>query len=334
MTKRTPEEAIWAETQATLRPQMTKATYEAIIEGTVLLSSANEVYKICTPTTMSKEWLENRLKSMVVRALVSVMGQPIVGVEFEVANKSVATVCQEIDPLVPSPGNVFKTLPSETQPDESAITASACATFARAVDFPSLWFEKGRSAGYTRVPDYAFQFWMLYLNNIKPKTFDLWFRIISDDKRNVNEPHFTYWTPVKQYSLKALGRAVGTLSTITVTGGPRSCWFNEQAKKLTGHPLLECCSKYQPVKWHQTEHGTVCCQHWQTGLLEVLYQEGLIAIEIIKPPPASHGHTKRGCRLGRIFPSSRPIRLASSVKLINSAMRNGSSDMDTCKELI
>jgi hypothetical protein len=153
------------------------------------------------------------------------------------------------------------------------------------VNFQSLWFEKGRSAGYTRVPDYAFQFWMLYLNNIKPKTFDLWFRIISDDKRNVAQPHFTHWTPVKQYSLKALGRAVGTQSTITVTGGPRSCWFNEQAKKLTGQPLPACCGKYQPARWHETENGTWHCRHWQTGLLEVFYQEGLIAIEIIKPPP-------------------------------------------------
>jgi hypothetical protein len=74
-------EAIWAETQSMLRPQMTRATYDTIIQGTMLLGRENGNYIVGVQTDMAKEWLENRLRDIVRRALSSVIGVSV-NVEF------------------------------------------------------------------------------------------------------------------------------------------------------------------------------------------------------------------------------------------------------------
>jgi hypothetical protein len=81
-------EAIWAETQSVLRPQMTRATYDTIIQGTMLLGRENGNYVVGVQTEMAKEWLENRLRDIVRRALSSVIGVTV-NVEFRLidANK-------------------------------------------------------------------------------------------------------------------------------------------------------------------------------------------------------------------------------------------------------
>lgn len=81
-------EAIWAETQSVLRPQMTRATYDTIIQGTMLLGRENGNYVVGVQTEMAKEWLENRLRDVVRRALSSVIGVTV-NVEFRLidANK-------------------------------------------------------------------------------------------------------------------------------------------------------------------------------------------------------------------------------------------------------
>ncbi len=78
-------EAIWAETQSVLRPQMTRATYDTIIQGTTLLGRENGNYIVGVQTEMAKEWLENRLRDIVRRALSSVIGVTI-NVEFRLIN--------------------------------------------------------------------------------------------------------------------------------------------------------------------------------------------------------------------------------------------------------
>ena len=67
-------DAIWAETQLMLRRQMTQATYDAIIQGTVLLNQDDNKYVIGVHNEMAKEWLENRLHDIVRRTLSSVVG--------------------------------------------------------------------------------------------------------------------------------------------------------------------------------------------------------------------------------------------------------------------
>lgn len=78
-------EAIWAETQSVLRPQMTRATYDAIIQGTRLMGREDGTYIVGVQTEMAKEWLENRLRDIVRRALSSVVGVTV-NVEFELTH--------------------------------------------------------------------------------------------------------------------------------------------------------------------------------------------------------------------------------------------------------
>jgi hypothetical protein len=70
-------EALWAETQLTLRRQMTQATYDAIIQRTVLVGHDDNHYVIGVRTEMAKEWLENRLYDIVQRTLSSVVGSSV-----------------------------------------------------------------------------------------------------------------------------------------------------------------------------------------------------------------------------------------------------------------
>ncbi|MCB0191251.1 MAG: hypothetical protein KDJ65_04850 [Anaerolineae bacterium] len=75
------DEAIWSETQLMLRRQMTQATYDTIIQGTRLISQSRDSYIVGVHSDMAKEWLENRLRDIVQRALSGVVGQPT-NIEF------------------------------------------------------------------------------------------------------------------------------------------------------------------------------------------------------------------------------------------------------------
>ena len=78
------DEAIWSETQTVLRRQMTQATYDAIIQGTKLLKRDNGVYIVGVQSEMAHEWLENRWRNVVQRALSSVVGAAV-KIEFQLA---------------------------------------------------------------------------------------------------------------------------------------------------------------------------------------------------------------------------------------------------------
>ena len=72
------ETTIWTETQAALRRQMTRATYDAIVAQTELLARGeNGVCVIGVKSEMAKEWLENRLHDTVKRTLSNVLGAQV-----------------------------------------------------------------------------------------------------------------------------------------------------------------------------------------------------------------------------------------------------------------
>ncbi|MBN1995813.1 MAG: hypothetical protein JW953_24215 [Anaerolineae bacterium] len=80
------DEAIWSETQSMLRRQMTQATYNAVIQGTELVGHEKGVYIIGVQTEMAKEWLDNRLRDIVQRALSSVVGKQV-QIEFKLVTR-------------------------------------------------------------------------------------------------------------------------------------------------------------------------------------------------------------------------------------------------------
>lgn len=75
-------EAVWSETLNVLRGQMTKSMFNSVMQGTELVGVENGVYTVRTGSAMAREWLDNRLKSVVLRALNSVVGA-VEDVRFE-----------------------------------------------------------------------------------------------------------------------------------------------------------------------------------------------------------------------------------------------------------
>ena len=74
----TPEESLWAETQLTLRRQMTQATYETIISPTRLVRVEGEVWTLTAPS-VAAAWLSNRpqLQRIARQAAAFVAGHPV-----------------------------------------------------------------------------------------------------------------------------------------------------------------------------------------------------------------------------------------------------------------
>ncbi len=67
-------EAVWSETLNVLRGQMTKSMFNSVMQGTQLMGVEDGVYTVKTGSAMAREWLDNRLKNVVLRALNSVVG--------------------------------------------------------------------------------------------------------------------------------------------------------------------------------------------------------------------------------------------------------------------
>jgi chromosomal replication initiation ATPase DnaA len=68
------EEAIWSETLSKLQGQMTKGAFDSVMQKTNLVSIEDDIYIVQVAAPSAKEWLENRWRAVVERALSSVIG--------------------------------------------------------------------------------------------------------------------------------------------------------------------------------------------------------------------------------------------------------------------
>jgi len=75
------EDIIWSETLSILQGQMTKAMFNSVMQGTQLTSAQKGPYIVQVANDMTKDWLDNRLRNVVERALSSVIGHSV-RVEF------------------------------------------------------------------------------------------------------------------------------------------------------------------------------------------------------------------------------------------------------------
>lgn len=248
---------IWAGTLDLLRGQMTKAMYNDVFPGSRLIAR-DEEYTIELQTKLAVDWAENRLRPVVERAIALVAGTEM-KLEFVVA--------QPVQPPL---------LPEEK-------TSIAGPTRLAELDYRKIWFGEGTATGYTRHSNYTAKFWGSYLG----RAYSLWSLLLTDNRQNK-----VSWTRDKKYRYKYLSRALGT-SPATISGGLRPCACYEKAR-LQGKPLTQCCGRYTRVKWeHQTAGGTCQCLHWNRGLLEILYDEGLLAVELREAPDRPNSHVLR-----------------------------------------
>ncbi len=75
------EDIIWSEALSLLQGQMTRAMFNSVMQGTHLDGTQNGIYVVQVANDMTKDWLDNRLRNVVERALSSVVGHSV-RVEF------------------------------------------------------------------------------------------------------------------------------------------------------------------------------------------------------------------------------------------------------------
>jgi hypothetical protein len=71
------ERNIWQAALGELRLQMTKATFDAWVRNTRLLSCQDDIFVIGAQNEFARDWLENRLLTIVERTLVGIVGHPV-----------------------------------------------------------------------------------------------------------------------------------------------------------------------------------------------------------------------------------------------------------------
>ena len=246
---------IWATTLDLLRGQMTKAMYDRIFPGSSLITE-NGGYTIELQSDLAVDWAENRLRPIIERALADVTGQREMAPAFVTASRQPAQA----------------PLPEAPAPAPSAQPLAE-------LNYRDLWFGQG-TTGYSQRPHYAEKFWQAYLG----RAYSLWSLLLADNRQNR-----TIWTKPKKYRYKYLARALGC-GPATISGGRRPCFCYENAR-LRGQPLTECCGRYHPVEFgHLTGEGVTQCLHWNRGLIEILYGEGLLAVELQKSPNQPNSH--------------------------------------------
>lgn len=75
-TEQTPEKT-WKTTLGELELQMTKATYNSWLKDARLVEVQDDCYVIAVRTESALDWVENRLRDTILRALSSVAGRPV-----------------------------------------------------------------------------------------------------------------------------------------------------------------------------------------------------------------------------------------------------------------
>ncbi|HEX9114667.1 MAG TPA: chromosomal replication initiator protein DnaA [Anaerolineae bacterium] len=72
----TPKEA-WEIARSQLRLQMTKGTYDTWVRDTVCLASEDNAFVIGCPNAYARDWLSMRLRPMIKRTLISIVGHAV-----------------------------------------------------------------------------------------------------------------------------------------------------------------------------------------------------------------------------------------------------------------
>jgi len=70
-----PNERLWTEVLGQLYHQMTRATFDTLLKTTQLAARDGLRFTVATKTPFAVEWLENRLASLIKRAIAAVTGE-------------------------------------------------------------------------------------------------------------------------------------------------------------------------------------------------------------------------------------------------------------------
>jgi hypothetical protein len=252
----TQQTDVWAETLTIIGRQVTRSTFDFAIRGSELVGLGNGTYRVLAPSVLAKEWQENRLKSKIARSLASVLDCPV-------------------DQLELSFGVV------EPKAGLSAAVSTPPVNFLADIDYQEAW----TNSGFLKLPHYVNIFWRPFLG----RAFDL--LIYLQGHPISREQAQQGWMPVKRYRLRELARALA-MGVNTVRGGLENCYQLRLSIKEE-KPFTECCGRFGRHCW-QVEPGKLPdCYHWRKGALEVLFEEGWVAVQETKAPGRARAHELR-----------------------------------------
>jgi hypothetical protein len=254
----TNPDAVWSAALGQLQTQMTQATFDSWVKETRVISFDNGIWFIAAKSTYAKDWLENRLYTTIERVVQSIVGYQV-ELKFVIEDNGHDSLpTQDIQPS-----------PEKISPDLEIASK----------DYFAAFFGKG-GAGYSLISHYASYFWQPYLE----QAYLLWKRLDSDHhiptaNRNVKEIN-NRWSPPGRFYYRKMARMIGKDHPRCIKGGEVECWQSLSARR-NGEPLAACCGNpaFQPVKVSLGKDELPRCLHWQTGLLEVLYKEKLVAVQ-------------------------------------------------------
>jgi hypothetical protein len=270
---------IWSQALAALQLRMPRGAFDNNLRDTVVASSDPPAWTIAARSEESREFLTGRLKGMIEAALA-----PLVGYEPELSFVVAARPGRPELAIQPEMASRSRAAGNGEANGHAGYSDTAGDDFLFGLNYEQAWFGKD-SPGYDRMLKYWGQFWRAYLSRLSPVAYTLWEYLQVADKRNVNAPDFTWWTPAKKYNFRPLARVVGC-APVSISGGFRQCSiFN--AALASGQELEACCKAYHPHLMNETRTGNPQCIHWVKGAFEVLYEEGLLAIQVVTGAPKS-----------------------------------------------
>lgn len=171
----TDPQTTWKTALADLEGQMTRATFETWLAGTVALAGDEHTLTIAVKNNYAVEWLSNRLYPVIERTVRRITGNGT-GVQFVV-------------PATPAP----PARPSTDDAPEPALPAWESPDFD-----PS---DTKKVPGWIPVPEYANRFWAPLLGQTAWRVWEL---VRHGDKRRDKEE----FTPTTRYSVPQLARLV------------------------------------------------------------------------------------------------------------------------------
>ncbi len=259
-------EELWELTLNHLQLQMTRATFDTWLKDTRLISANNGLWQIGVKNDAAKDWLENRLYNTISRTATNIAGHPV-EMEFGV---------DLTEPIDIPPEDEHPCLPAtEIEPEQ----LSSGQVIAQA-NYYKGFFERG-GAGFAQIVHHTTFFWMTLLG----AAFFLWKLLDSDDPRSLKAIKPNYWSLPRKYSYTELSNRLNRQHGRYIDGDALECEQSRLARKA-GQPLRDkagCCGSpnYDLLrsKPHPKGQGRIC-QHWHLGLLDILRQEGLAAVEL------------------------------------------------------
>jgi chromosomal replication initiator protein len=90
-------EHIWPAVLGQLQLEMPKSTFETWVKDTTLVTQEEDTYVVGTPNAFAKDWLENRLKSTIKRAISTLLGRNNLDVNFVVCSPQPSPLTERVD---------------------------------------------------------------------------------------------------------------------------------------------------------------------------------------------------------------------------------------------